>query len=251
MSNKNTGRPELPKEFLNLLESVTAKRAKTVIDHILNHGFITTEELSDIYGYDHPPRAARDVREEGIPLVTFRVTGSHGRKIAAYRFGEPSNVKSGRSGGRQTWPKKFKESLVELHGSRCGICSTIFKPRYLQIDHRVPFEIAGDPKVGMNVEDFMLLCGSCNRAKSWSCEHCRNWTTDHLIDVCQTCYWAVPEGHAHIALEIIRRVDVVWKGIEVPKYNRLVGLAKHAQKDLPDFVKEVLNKHANGSAENE
>ena len=23
--------------------------------------------------------------------------------------------------------------------------------------------------------EYMLLCGSCNRAKSWSCEHCANW----------------------------------------------------------------------------
>ena len=33
----------LPKEFLELLNSVTAKRPKTVIDHILKHGQITTE----------------------------------------------------------------------------------------------------------------------------------------------------------------------------------------------------------------
>lgn len=57
----------LPPEFLTKLKSITAKRAKTVIDHILKHGFITTEDLSTTYGYDHGPRAARDVREQGIP----------------------------------------------------------------------------------------------------------------------------------------------------------------------------------------
>lgn len=70
-----------PEEFLELCRSVTAKRAKTVIDHILKHGHITTEDLKDTYGYDHPPRAARDVREHGIPLETFRVEASNGRKI--------------------------------------------------------------------------------------------------------------------------------------------------------------------------
>jgi len=60
-----------PTEFLKLLKSVKAKRAKTVIDHILKHGQITTEELKDIYGYNHPPRAIRDVREQGIPVKTF------------------------------------------------------------------------------------------------------------------------------------------------------------------------------------
>lgn len=64
---------EYPKEFLDLLESVTAKRPRTVIQHILKNGFITSQELKDIYGYNHPPRAVRDVREYGIPLITYRI----------------------------------------------------------------------------------------------------------------------------------------------------------------------------------
>lgn len=59
-------------EFINKLKSVKAKRAKTVIDHILKHGAISTEELKDVYGYDHPPRAVRDVREQGIPSILSR-----------------------------------------------------------------------------------------------------------------------------------------------------------------------------------
>ena len=58
--------PALPAEFLELLESVEAKRPRTVIDHILAHGYVTTEDLKERYGYNHPPRAARDVRELGI-----------------------------------------------------------------------------------------------------------------------------------------------------------------------------------------
>jgi hypothetical protein len=38
-------------EFLDLLKSVTAKRPQTVIDHILQYGFITTEDLKNTYGY--------------------------------------------------------------------------------------------------------------------------------------------------------------------------------------------------------
>jgi len=81
---------EYPKEFLELLDSVQAKRPRTVIQHILQHGHITSQELKDVYGYNHPPRAVRDVREHGIPLVTYRITGSDGRRIAAYKFGDPS-----------------------------------------------------------------------------------------------------------------------------------------------------------------
>lgn len=54
-------------ELLELLKKVTGKRAKTVIEHILQYGQITTQELKNTYGYNHPPRAIRDVREKGIP----------------------------------------------------------------------------------------------------------------------------------------------------------------------------------------
>lgn len=67
---------DLPDEFIERCRAVTAKRPRIVIEHILTHGYITTEELKEQYGYNHPPRAARDVREQGIPLETFRVTGS-------------------------------------------------------------------------------------------------------------------------------------------------------------------------------
>ena len=60
---------DLPPEFLDLVRSVQARRPKTVIDHILQHGFVTTEELRDLYGYNHPPRGARDVRELGLSLI--------------------------------------------------------------------------------------------------------------------------------------------------------------------------------------
>jgi len=58
---------KLPDKFIKQCKTVTAKRPRTVIDHILKYGYITTQELKDQYGYNHPPRAARDVREQGIP----------------------------------------------------------------------------------------------------------------------------------------------------------------------------------------
>lgn len=36
-----------PKEIINKLNSITEKRPFTVIQHILKHGFITTEELKE------------------------------------------------------------------------------------------------------------------------------------------------------------------------------------------------------------
>ena len=64
---------DLPADFVARYQAVTAKRPRTVIEHILAHGYVTTEELRDKYGYNHPPRAARDVREQGIPLETFPI----------------------------------------------------------------------------------------------------------------------------------------------------------------------------------
>src|SRR4030043_1978533 len=100
---------EYSKEFLDLLGYVVAKRPKTVIQHILKNGFITTEELKSKYGYNHPPRAARDVREEGIPLETFRVRDSEGRSIGAYRFADPAKARFGVLEGRKVFSKTFKE----------------------------------------------------------------------------------------------------------------------------------------------
>ena len=62
---------DIDPRILVLCAKVTAKRARTVIDHLLKHGSVTTEELQSIYGYDHPPRAIRDVRECDIPIETF------------------------------------------------------------------------------------------------------------------------------------------------------------------------------------
>ena len=103
-------KPKYPKEFLELCASVTGKRPKTVVDHILKHGHITTEELKNKYGYDHPPRAARDVRELGIQLETFRVAAANGRKIAAYRFADPTRNNFDGLAAAQAFPKKSKNN---------------------------------------------------------------------------------------------------------------------------------------------
>ena len=106
--------PTKPQKQLirKLLKSISNKRARIVIEHILKHGHITTEELEKKYGYNHPPRAARDVREAGIPLETFRVSSSDKRSIAAYKFGDLTQIREGRLQGRRTFPKKFKDELL-------------------------------------------------------------------------------------------------------------------------------------------
>lgn len=230
----------LSDDFLQLCRSVTAKRPKAVIDHILEYGFVTTENLKETYGYNHPPRAARDVREHGIPLETFRVVGSDGRKIAAYRFGDISKARFSRLSGRTGLSKQIKDALVNSYGCRCFIYLEKVDERELQIDHRVPFEVDGEPDLAP--ENFMLLCGSANRAKSWACEHCQNWIEFKDKSICLSCYWAYPNNYLHIAMRQVRRIDLLWEGDEVSVYEALRQRAMSLDKSIPEFVKEIIEQ---------
>lgn len=226
--------------ILAAIDKVTGKRPRTVIEHILKHGYITTEELKD-YGYNHPPRAARDVREAGIPLITFRVRGRDGRLIAAYRFGDPAKIEHHKLAGRSTLPKKLHAQLYARSGGRCYSCYQEFEKRYLQIDHRVPYEIAGDPAEPEDIDAFMLLCGPCQRRKSWSCEHCPNWHTKDST-ICTTCYWARPEKHEHVATVQLRRVELTFSGDEVGLYEKLAVDSELLGVSVAELIKRLLKK---------
>jgi hypothetical protein len=228
-----------PKEFLEYVQSITNKRAKVVIDHILAKGFITTEDLEKTYGYNHPPRAARDVREAGIPLVTFKIKSQDGKSIAAYKFGDLESLQTNRVAGRILFSKDFKHSLFVACGGRCQVCNGQFEERYLQVDHRVPYEVSGDVS-NREVDNFMLLCGSCNRAKSWSCEHCVNWKTEKKSILCMECYWGNPGSYSHIAMEKARRLDLQWYGEETKFYDAAKIIAGQNDIDLPEFFKQII-----------
>lgn len=237
-------KPKLPRDFIERCQSVKAKRPKTVIDHILKHGFITTQQLKDKYGYNHPPRAVRDVKEHGIPIEMFRVAGSDGRKIAAYRFGDPSKIRFGLQAGRMALGQQIRQKLIVQHGARCAIYLETFPERELQIDHRIPFEVLGDVRGTLQKpEHSMLICGSANRAKSWSCEHCVNWLELKKPEICRSCYWAFPDSYTHIAMRQIRRADIVWTGPEVEDYEKLKRRTIQLQKNIPGYVKEIIAQH--------
>lgn len=233
------GKP-LPDYFLKLCQSVTAKRPKVVIDHILEYGFITTEDIKERYGYNHPPRAARDVRELGIPLETFRVTSRDGRKIAAYRFGDITKVRFSKASGRTGLSKQIKEALIEQYGCQCFIYLEEVEERELQIDHRIPFEVGGEPE--LDADNFMLLCGSANRAKSWSCQQCNNWKNLKDSSICASCYWAFPEEYEHIAMQPIRRIDLLWRGEDIETYEHLRERAITMNKSLANLVKDIIKQ---------
>ncbi len=72
-----------------------------------------------------------------------------------------------------------------------------------------------------------------------------------MIEACQTCYWAVPDHYIHIALEIVRRLEIVWKDDEISDYDHLVKLAEGAEKDLSNLIKDQLHKHVTRDTDDE
>lgn len=240
---KPTRERDLDTSFVALCKSIDAKRPRTVIDHILKHGIITTEELNDTYGYDHPPRAIRDVRENGIPLITHNVISpKSGRRMGAYTFDDISKIRKGRIGGRKAFPKKFRQELLTFYGSKDAITGDKLEGRYLQIDHRIPYEIAGEGDGILNSKDFMLLDASSNRAKSWSCEHCTNFINKRDAAICGRCFWASPDNYDHIAERASRRVDILWSGDEVAQFDTLKQEAIDAGIDLIALIKKKLGE---------
>lgn len=227
--------------ILEIARKITAKRAKTVVDHIIKYGFITTEELTDLYGYSHAPRAGRDVREAGIPLETYYVRDKTGRKIGAYRFADASQIVEHKLGGRQTFSKPFKQLLLNRDGNKCGLCSCNYEDRYLTIDHCVPYEVAGDKISDERVpEDFMLLCGTCQRKKSWSCEHCKNWRIEKDLTTCRTCYWASPTAYTHAAGVREARLEIVWTDAEINKLEKIKNEASRSGQTVQELIKNLL-----------
>lgn len=229
------------KEFLELLESVTAKRPRTVIQHILKYGYITSQELKDIYGYNHPPRAIRDVREYGIPVVTYRVTGSDGRKIAAYKFGSYEDIQNSLSkmSGRTVLSKALKQALIDKYGPHCFIYLEKVDESQLQVDHRIPYEIGGEHEEA-EIDYFMLLSPSANRAKSWTCEHCKNWSIRDT-DFCMRCFWAYPDNYDHIAGKNEKVICIVFTENEIDDYNKLIAIS--GESTAQETIKNILHQY--------
>lgn len=231
-----------PEELLTLISNVTANRPRTVLRHILEHGSITTEELSDLYGYTHPPRAARDVREQGIPLKMQRVSGQSGRSIARYTIDVEDFLlrQAGGSSGRRAFPAGWKRALTMERGFTCEIClSTFQRDIDLQVDHRIPYGVGGDPPLE-NTQEFMLVCPSCNREKSWRCEHCPNWQQKN-VEVCRGCFWATPSSYSHVATNYRSAVMVTFSGSEQEVFHMLEREAQEQGLSVGEVIKNKLH----------
>ncbi|EHT2878585.1 hypothetical protein AOS92_001005 [Enterococcus faecalis] len=223
-----------------VVDSKGSKRAKLIVDYIIKNGSITTSELENL-GYSHPPRAARDVRDIGIPLITQRVTNPEtGKRQAKYVFGKFSDITSDRMEGRKNFPVKFKNELFDHFEGKCAICSGHYSKRVMQIDHRIPFSIAGDSGVELNAINYMMICPSDNRAKSYSCENCENWLDNKDIEVCRTCYWARPENYTHIEMQQKKSIQILFENeTEIEFEKKLEEKAVEQGLSVQELIKKI------------
>lgn len=143
--------------------------------------------------------------------------------------------------GRTALSKALKNALIAQFGSKCFVYQEELAPALLQVDHRIPYEIGGEP--GVEVKHYMLLCPSANRAKSWSCEHCSNWDIKDP-SFCEDCFWAHPERYTHIAGNSERRIILTFTGDEVKDYNALIDSVgvEEAESYIKKLIRDTLEK---------
>ena len=192
---KRKVRPEVLQKISGAIAVASVRPLRVLYECCVNGG-ISTEDLTSRYGYNQPPRAARDLREMGFNLRTKFSKTSDNRRMAVYFIDDFNSFHE--KEGRTIFSKAEKQQLVARDGSRCYYCRGTFSPNELQIDHRVPYEVAGNvlhDAEGLNA--LILVCSSCNRSKSWSCESCSNFA-EKDIQVCQTCYWHEPASYKHV-----------------------------------------------------
>jgi len=218
----------------------TNKRALLVLKMLLENGSVTTAEIQ-AKGYDHPPRAIGDVRDAGFPLIMEWIKDASGRRMGRFRFGNADAIREGRFAGRIAIPKAFRNRLLAFYGEMDCITGASVPATMMQVDHRVPYRVVGDPELGeLLIADFMLLDASSQRSKSWSCERCENWTTILDPAVCRNCFWASPEAYAHVAMMPVRRTDIIWRGSDVPLHDRMKARAD--AKGIADLLVRFARK---------
>lgn len=218
-------------------------RARKAVEFILQHGSITSDDILAM-GQGHPPRTIADIKDAGIKTASTMVI-VNGNRRAQYTLVPDTSGEA--ESDRKLIPKKFRDQVFTTHGYRCAVCNGSFTSRELQADHRIPFRIAGDGDDWL-VDDFMPLCAADNRGKSWSCEHCSNWTKRNPA-MCETCFWSHPEGpYKHVAGEPIRRIDLSWTGAnEVRVYDQMAREAQRKNMTPGEYLKSLIDNSGRSS----
>ncbi len=70
------------------IQQIKSKRARIILQHILDNGSISSQEIQNKYGYNHPPRAIRDIKDCGINIITNKIKNADGKIHAIYQLGD-------------------------------------------------------------------------------------------------------------------------------------------------------------------
>ena len=226
---------KLPTEFLKRIEAVTNKQARIVLDHIAKNGSITTEELKNI-GYEHPPRARMDALDLGFPIVTKRVKNSVGKSIGAYSFDLSRPLDDPSRMGRLALPKLEREAILDKAERKCQLCGA---EHDLQVDHRVPYQVAGEA-LKDSKEPYMVLCGSCNRKKSWPASTARTLWNQAGREVPIVLLGESREPHACRDIAYTSRGHLIWQGEETRSFDDFRSKCKNEGKSIEAGIKEMM-----------
>jgi hypothetical protein len=233
-------RGDIPADVRKRIAEVRNQRARRLLELIVEHGEVTTEQLTSQYGYNHPPRAKKDATDLGFPIVSRTVSSKDGsRRISAYSLDLDAAFVEGRF-GRRAIPKATRAELLRRADGRCAVCGAVYADRVLQVDHRVPYEVAGESDA-VDLTNFQMLCPSCNRSKSWTCERdCPNWI-GRDPSLCLTCLWGSPDRYEHVATRGRRQVTVVWDDEDVAAYERLAARATARGQDVATYLRNLVD----------
>jgi phenylpyruvate tautomerase PptA (4-oxalocrotonate tautomerase family) len=56
-----------------------------------------------------------------------------------------------------------------------------------------------------------------------------------------------PKNYLHVALQEVRRTDILWSGEEIQAYERLKKAAQANSHPIPEYIKKIVNKHLTGT----
>jgi hypothetical protein len=231
-------KPSKRKAYEALLQTLD-KRPRAVLEKILENGSVSTYELG-LLGYDQPPRAAQDLKENGVRLrVEYAKHPKTKHRMAVYSLA-PDDDPVARLAGRRAFPSKFRQDVLDAQGQTCNLCNCVYPMSSLQLDHRIPYIIGGEA-AELRVADFQLLCGSHQRKKSWECEHCPNRERPDAA-VCRQCFWAFPEtDYTHVATLDIRRLEVTFSGPrETLLYDQFRTMSQARNERPGDLAKRFI-----------
>ena len=233
---------EAYRKILPLVKKETARGAK-LLAALIEKGEMTTKELEES-GYGHPPRVRMDLQDIGIEIGTHYDTPNpqSGNRMGTYYLISPTPGEITKK--RRPPPKSFKKKLVTKHKNLCAITQYVFPENELQMDHRIPFLVGGDPD-SYKLDDWMPLSGSAQMLKKKACDDCENSSAKD-VKICGTCYWAFPESYTHVATIPQIVATMVFRGDdEVKLFEKISDIAKNNNRSDNEIIKSILNQWFN------